>query len=121
MKLSITLILGLALVGNTTFEQSEKDFCKKWKLSGYVYWGLKFPPEANEKNDYIHFKSDGTFMSKDEGQSEKGTWKWLPKSKAIYCIDKKSKDVLKLEVVEISRTKIGCESQRWERKFDYYF
>lgn len=67
--------------------QSKSDFCKKWNLEGYIYWGITLSPEENEINDFLNFNENGTFNSIDEGKSEKGTWKWNIENNLLYLYD----------------------------------
>ena len=86
--------------------QTKLDFCKKWNLAGYVYWGITFSPEETEKNDYLNFKENGTFNSIDEGKSEKGTWKWNIENNSLYLYDNKSKEPLIFKVIEVTKTEL---------------
>jgi len=84
--------------------QSKSDFCKKWDLEGYIYWGITFSPEDNEKNDYLDFNESGTFSSIDEGKSENGTWRWDLDSKSLYLYNSKTNEPLIVKVIELTET-----------------
>ncbi len=84
--------------------QSKSDFCEKWNLEGYIYWGITFSPEDNEKNDYLDFNESGTFSSVDEGKSENGTWKWVSNKKSLYLYNSKTKEPLIFKVIELAET-----------------
>jgi hypothetical protein len=99
------IITILALCTNAT-SQSKLDFCKKWHLEGYVYWGITFSPEETEKNDYLNIKEDGTFISVDEGKLEKGTWKWDIKSKSLYLYSSKSNESLIFGIVQVTNNEL---------------
>jgi hypothetical protein len=88
-KIFAITILTLALSLNAK-SQTKLDLCKKWNLAGYVYWGITFSPEETEKNDYLNFKENGTFVAVDEGKSEKGTWEFDIKNKALLLYYSKS-------------------------------
>ncbi|WP_108869282.1 lipocalin family protein [Aquimarina aquimarini] len=47
---------------------------KKWDLDTYKIGVKKYPPSKKEKNDYIFFKKDMTFISMSEGKKESGVW-----------------------------------------------
>ena len=86
--------------------QSKSDFCKKWNLEGYIYWGITLSPEENEINDFFNFNENGTFNSIDEGKSEKGTWKWNIENNLLYLYDNKSKEPLIFKVIEVTKTEL---------------
>ena len=101
----LLLILAISITLTVTANgQSRTGFCKKWYLEGYIYWGVTLSPDDIEKNDFIHLKTDNTFSSIDEGQFEKGTWKWNPKNKTIYLYNESSKEPLSLKLVELSNS-----------------
>ena len=106
MKRRILILLLIGLIFNIANGQSKKDFCEKWQLVGYIYWGYTFSPEENERSDYIYFRENGTFESIDEGEFGKGTWKWNAKTKYLYLYDKTSKTPLKLKVLSVSKTQM---------------
>jgi len=83
--------------------QSKLDFCEKWDLEGYIYWGITFSPEDNEKNDYLKFNENGTFHSVDEGKSENGTWKWVSNNKSLYLYNNKTNEPLIFKVIELTK------------------
>ncbi len=82
--------------------QTKLDFCKKWNLEGYIYWGITFSPEETEKNDYLNFKEDGTLISVDEGKLENGTWKWDSKNKSLRLYDSKSNKPLIFGLIKVT-------------------
>lgn len=84
--------------------QSKLDFCEKWDLEGYIYWGITFSPEDNEKNDYLKFNENGIFNSVDEGKAEKGTWKWVSNNKSLYLYNSKTNEPLIFKVMELTET-----------------
>lgn len=102
--LQISLII-LAFSLNVS-GQSKSDFCKKWNLEGYIYWGITISPEDNEINDFLNFNENGTFSSIDEGKPEIGTWKWNTKNKSLYLYDNKSKEPLIFKVIEATKTEL---------------
>ncbi len=99
----ITLVFFSFLKVNA---QSKTDFYKKWNLQAYIYWGVTFSPEDNEKNDYLNFFKDGSFSSMDEGKLGVGSWEWLPKSKSLVLKNDKTKESIQMQVVELTRDKM---------------
>ena len=106
MKAILLIPVILCTFSFSAIGQSKSDFCKRWNLQGYIYWGVTLPPEPNEKGDYIEFDENGTFKSVDEGKSETGTWKWIAGSKSLQLTDSKSKGSLILKVVALTKTKL---------------
>ncbi len=100
--LTILLIIFATSINAKSF--SKLDFCEKWDFQGYIYYGMTFSPEENEKNDYLQFYEDGTFDSIDEGENETGTWEWMPKRKSLHLYNSKSNKPLILEVVKLTET-----------------
>ena len=86
--------------------QSKSGFCKKWDLEGYIYWGITFPPEDNEKDDYLNFNKNGTFSSVDEGVIENGTWKWNSNNKTLYLFNNESNEPLILKVIKLTEANL---------------
>lgn len=86
--------------------QTKLDFCKKWNLVGYVYWGITYPPEESEKNDYLNFKENGTFVGVDEGKSENGTWKWDLKNKKLILFYSKSSKPVVFEIIKVTHNEL---------------
>ena len=104
-RIFVITILILAFSLNAK-SQTKLDFCKKWNLVGYIYWGITFSPEETEKNDYLKFKEDGTFNSVDEGKLENGTWKWDSKNKSLHLYDNKSNEPLIFEVIKVTNNEL---------------
>jgi len=104
-KTLILLIVFLVSIINVN-GQSKSEFCKKWDLQGYVYWGTTLSPDKNEKNDFLHFHENGTFNSIDEGIVEKGTWKWNQRNKKLYLFDNKTEVPLIMSVVKMSNEEL---------------
>ncbi len=98
-----TIFFAFSLSAKTP---SKLDFCKKYDFAGYIYLGITFSPEEDEKNDYLHFKQDGTFESVDKGKREKGTWEWDLESKSLYLHSNQAKKPLIMEVVKATNRKL---------------
>ncbi len=106
MNRFVFILLVLGLSSNIANAQNKADFCKKWHLVGYIYWGYTFAPEEDERSDYLHFYENRTFKSIDEGVFEKGTWKWNVKTKYLFLYEKNSATPLKLKVLSLSKTEM---------------
>ena len=104
MNRALTALLIIFATSINAKSLSKLDFCKKWNFQGYIYYGMTFSPEENEKNDYLQFYEDGTFESIDEGENGKGTWEWMPKNKSLYLYNSKSNKPLILEVIKLTET-----------------
>lgn len=61
-----------------------QNLSKKWKLDKYKVSFFSEAPAENEKNDYIHLKSDLTFDSISEGEIEAGSWRLDAIKKRIH-------------------------------------
>ncbi|MGB5818537.1 MAG: hypothetical protein WBG90_03565 [Saonia sp.] len=55
-------------------EIEKNDLFKTWYLEKYREDYSYYEPPTKEKSDYILLKEDMTFVSKSEGEIEKGTW-----------------------------------------------
>jgi hypothetical protein len=107
------LILILILVSAFSFNinaQTKSDFCKKWYLDGYIYWGFTISPDDNEKNDYLYFSSDGKYTGIDQGQFDTGSWIWNNSENTIYLIDSKNNKLV-LQVEKITQTELIVEAE----------
>jgi hypothetical protein len=104
MNIVLQISLIILAFSQSVNGQSKSDFCKKWNLEGYIYWGITFSPEENEINDFLNFNENGTFNSIDEGKSEKGTWKWSIENKLLYLYENKSKEPLIFKVIKVNKT-----------------
>jgi hypothetical protein len=101
-----TITITILALSINAKSQSKLDFCKKWNLEGYIYWGITFSPEETEKNDYLNFKEDGTFISVDEGKLENGTWKWDLKNKSLHLYDSKSNKPLIFGIIKVTKNEL---------------
>ena len=71
----ITNFLILSIVDKSIIQQPETTLLySTWCLKTYAIGNKEYPPKKKEKDDYIQFKKDMTFMSKSEGIEEKGTF-----------------------------------------------
>jgi hypothetical protein len=97
---------GILILSFTAQSQTKQDFCKKWFLEGYIYYGFIVSPEEIERNDYLHFKKEGTFTSIDGGKMESGTWKWDSDKKTLLLYDQISTAPLTFQVISITTTEL---------------
>jgi hypothetical protein len=97
------IILGFCINAKS---QSKLDFCNKWNFEGYIYWGISFSPRKAEKNDYMNFIEDGTFISVDEGKLENGTWEWDLKNKSLIIYESKSNKPLKFGIIQVTSNEL---------------
>jgi hypothetical protein len=73
--LNITSLLLMSMGSNTPLEQEETNMLfKMWQLDTYKIESMAYPPSKKEKDGYILFKEDMTFISKSEGKEEEGTF-----------------------------------------------
>ncbi|MEM9328615.1 MAG: lipocalin family protein [Bacteroidota bacterium] len=104
MTRSIFLLLSLTVLSSTLSAQSSDELIGKWEISAYIYWGIPFDPEDDEKNDYIEFYDDGTFKSYEKSTVETGTWRWT-KRPSILALGQDG-EYLDIEVVELNEDEL---------------
>lgn len=103
MIYKITILLLLFLL---PYQVSASDFCKKWKLLGYVYLGMTFAPEDNQKDDFLNLKCDNSFTSIDEGKPGTGYWEYKSKEKILWLYDEQFKSGIPFVVKFIKGKKL---------------
>lgn len=97
-KKILTTAFTIAVITTANAQVLNKStLCKKWYLHHYEYLWKKYQPEAKEKNDYVIFKADMTYVSVDEGEKSTGKWSYNAKGKYILMANQKGES-LKLEV-----------------------
>lgn len=113
--LKVFMMLGLLFnvedIPNTspvdfTTELSIQNLSKKWKLDKYKVSFFSEAPAANEKNDYIHLKSDLTFDSISEGEFESGNWRLDANKKRIYLSNKSEEGELVFIIDKLKSNKL---------------
>jgi len=98
--------LGQGKTNNTqTIVVENNKLLKKWKLSHYELLGSDFDPETKEKDDYIHFHKDKTYLSVSEGIFEKGNYKL--DIQTIIMTNSKEKGKLKLVIKKLTETTLS--------------
>ncbi len=68
---------------------NKKTLCKKWYLEKYEVMWIDYEPQANEKNDFIHLKTNMTYTSVDEGKLTTGKWAYNQTEKYFILYDEK--------------------------------
>jgi lipopolysaccharide export LptBFGC system permease protein LptF len=76
-----------------------------WKLDTYMINGKNYTPSKKEKNDFICFNDDMTFVLKSEGKEEKGTYMINTNGAYIEMIDNNN-ERLKAYIILITKEKL---------------
>ena len=89
LKAILTLLLVTSM--HFTFSQhpNKKSLVKRWYLDKYKIANKTYPPSRVEKDDYILFKEDMTFISRSEGKMEEGHWSFNTNGSYIEMQDGK--------------------------------
>jgi hypothetical protein len=82
---------------------SKTSLCKTWYLHHYKYVWLDYDPEEKEKNDYIQFNKNMSYVSVDEGEKSTGKWELNAKAKFILMYDEKGKNI-KLKIKKVNNS-----------------
>ena len=83
-------------------ELTIENLSKKWLLDKYVVLGSNYPPEANEKKDFIYLQSNMSYHSISEGQAEKGGWKLLKGAKKLRLSNNAQGDQVEFHIKELT-------------------
>ncbi|MFT5889916.1 MAG: hypothetical protein ACI9Y7_000004 [Dokdonia sp.] len=101
--LAITCLLIITVASKTHAQHLEANMLfNEWHLDTYAVSGIKYPPNKKEKEDFILFKEDLSFISKSEGKQEEGTY--ILNTNGSYVL-MRYKNVGKLKANIISVTK----------------
>jgi hypothetical protein len=109
----VTMISGFLTIKAQNLNKNV--LCKKWYLHHYEYLWKKYEPEGKEKNDYIQFNNDMTYISVEDGKKSTGKWSFNAKDKYILMYDEKG-DKVKLEVEELNTKEFVFEIDHDEMK-----
>ena len=106
----------VAMTQNSSQQGIVDNLCKKWVIDSIEVKDMnrKFPPSANIKGNYTHFKKDGTFEGQDFGVVIKGKWKVDLKKMQItnYDIDNPQlKGEIIITIVEITENNLAITSK----------
>ena len=105
-KIILTTILVSALtIAGFSQNLNKKTLCKKWYLEKYEVMWVDYEPKEKEKNDYIHLKSDMSYVSVEEGVKSSGKWTYNASKKHFTMFDKKGTG-LKINVDELKANKM---------------
>ncbi len=85
----ITTAFTLFSLGGFSQNLNKQTLCKKWHLEKYEVMWIDYALEENEKNDYIHLKSDMTYISIDEGVNTTGNWTYNSEKNYFTMYDEK--------------------------------
>lgn len=98
----ITSLL-LLFVGSITQAQQEgaNALFDTWYLDTYEVHGEQYAPSKKEKDDYILFKEDMTFVSRSEGKKEEGSF-FLNSNGAYVLLSYENGDKLKVHIISLS-------------------
>ena len=106
MCIKTITIISLVLIAHSSkafAQQEDLNFlCTMWNLETYVIDGKKYAPNKKEKEDYIRFKEDMTFISKSEGIEEKGTY-ILNINDAYIILTNDNGEKIKAYIISISK------------------
>ncbi len=96
MRKIVSAFLILTLFSVCGFSQTlnKETLCKKWYLEKYEVMWVDYEPEENEKNDYIHLKTDSTYISVDEGVESTGKWTYNDVDDYFTIYDKKGEGLI---------------------------
>ncbi|PIE49036.1 MAG: hypothetical protein CSA39_04770 [Flavobacteriales bacterium] len=104
--ITFTCLLIITMSCNSYSQQSKKDvLINMWHIDTYMFQGKKYPPSKKEKNDFIQFNKDMTFVSKSEGKDEEGTFIYNTNGAYIEMIDKHG-GKLKAYIISITKKKL---------------
>jgi hypothetical protein len=94
----------MTAISDVYSQQGEKDaIFNKWYLDSYVVEGKKHTPSHKEKEDYILFREDMTFVSKTEGkEEEEGTYILNTNGAYVLMIDENGEKI-KAYIISISK------------------
>lgn len=104
MKKTFTLTFIAGLISLTAFGQPSPDLVKKWKIKGYIYLGMTFDPEENEKGDFLQFFENGTFKSRESGNLQEGSWELRNNNQVLVL--SQAGEPLEIEIVEFTEREI---------------
>ncbi len=103
----VNLLIGALLFSITVFSQniSKGKLCKKWDLEKYEILSTYYPPEKNEKSDYILLKQNMTYESVSEGKFDSGKWSINVNGEYLLLFDEKGEQ-LKFFIKEVTINKL---------------
>ncbi len=99
-----SMSLLLFILGMTTnAQQTETNrLLNNWHLDTYVISGKKYPPSKKEKEDFMLFNDDMSFISKSEGKQENGIYIFNRNGAYIVMTDENG-ETLKANIKSIQK------------------
>ena len=86
--LNITSLSILTMGLTTHAQQIEINILlNNWHLDTYIVSDKKYPPNKKEKEDFMLFNADMSFVSKSEGKQEKGIYTFNKNGQYIVMTD----------------------------------
>ena len=116
-----TILLSVFAIASFSQTLNKNTLCKKWYLQKYKVMGIRYAPDDNEKNDYIHLKTNMTYSTIDDGEFSTGKWIYNASEKHFILYNNK-KEGLKFIVDELENDemKVNVEIEEMDG-VDIYF
>lgn len=102
----ITFSTPLNPVSEFTSKINVQNLSKKWELDYYKFYFFSEDPAEEEKNDYIHLKSDMTYSSISEGEYDAGKWRLDIAQKRIFLSNNNEEGELRLIIDDLSANQL---------------
>jgi hypothetical protein len=99
-----SMSLLLFILGMTTnAQQTETNrLLNNWHLDTYVISGKKYAPSKKEKEDFMLFNDDMSFISKSEGKQENGIYTFNKNGAYIVMTDENG-ETLKAYLISLTK------------------
>jgi hypothetical protein len=99
-----SLSLLLFTMGLTTHAQQFETnrLLNNWYLDTYVISGKKYPPNKKEKEDFMLFNADMSFISKSGGKQENGIY-IFNKNGAYIAMTDENGETLKANIISLTK------------------
>jgi hypothetical protein len=99
-----SMSLLLFTMGITTYAQQIETnrLLNNWHLDTYVISGKKYAPNKKEKEDFMLFNDDMSFISKSAGKQENGIYIFNRNGAYIVMTDEKG-ETLKANIISLTR------------------
>jgi hypothetical protein len=99
-----SMSLLLFILGMTTnAQQTETNrLLNNWHLDTYVISGKKYAPSKKEKEDFMLFNDDMSFISKSEGKQENGIYTFNKNGAYIVMTDENG-ETLKAYIISLTK------------------
>jgi hypothetical protein len=99
-----SMSLLLFTMGITTYAQQIETnrLLNNWHLDTYVISGKKYAPNKKEKEDFMLFNDDMSFISKSEGKQENGIYIFNKNGAYIVMTDENG-ETLKANIISLTK------------------